>query len=101
MTWMTRLVVALSVCLAPTTLWAATPEELAQQQALPRSMEVKPGQLKPLRLETPLVADGKAQAVICHADDPAWQRAAQTVQRAVRKYARVHRVRVVDNGGER
>jgi len=28
-------------------------------------------------------------------------RAAQTVQRAVRKYARVHRVRVVDNGGER
>ncbi|MBU0607442.1 MAG: hypothetical protein KKI08_06120 [Armatimonadetes bacterium] len=71
---------ALSLALA---VRAATPEELAQQQALLKSMEVPPGQLMSASLDTPLVVDGRAKAVICHADDPAWRQVALTVQQAI------------------
>ena len=78
--WMLMVAVAL---LAVGGAWAAAPEELAQQQALLQSMEVKPGQLRPLGLDTPIVVEGQAKAVICHADDPAWRQAAVTVQQAI------------------
>jgi hypothetical protein len=74
---------ALILGLAAARCHAASPEELAAQQALLRSMEVEPGQLRPLRLETPVVVEGRPVAVICHADDPAWRGAATKVQQAI------------------
>jgi hypothetical protein len=62
---------------------AASPEELTAQRAMLKGMEVQPDQLKPLCLETPVVLDGRPVAVICHADDPAWRKAAALIQQAI------------------
>ncbi|MBM3475399.1 MAG: hypothetical protein FJX75_19215, partial [Armatimonadetes bacterium] len=77
------LCLALGLALAAPLGYAASPEELAGQQAMLKSMEIQPAQLKPLRLETPVVTDGRPVAVICHADDPAWRTAATVVQQAI------------------
>ncbi len=62
---------------------AADPERLAQEEALLQSLAIQPDELKPLALETALVEEGKARAVICHADAAPWQEAARTIQQAV------------------
>lgn len=73
-----------ALCLCAAAAMAATPEQLAAEQELVRSLEIKPDRLKPLMLDTTLVADGQARAVICHAEDPAWRAAAEVVRAAVR-----------------
>ena len=62
---------------------AASPEQIARENALFDSIRIQPQQLKPLALETPIVADGRPAALICHADDPQWHQAALTVQQAI------------------
>ena len=64
---------------------AASPEKLRAEQELLRKLSLTQAQLRPLALDTALVRDGKAQAVICHADLPDWQAAARRIQEAVRK----------------
>jgi len=76
--------VALCLCCAAA-MAAATPEKLAAEQELLHSLEIRPGDLKPLMLETALVEDGQPRAVICHADDAAWREAAQAIRDAVRE----------------
>ena len=56
---------------------------LAEEQAALAACQIKSEHLKPLRVETALVKDGKAEAVICHANEPAWREAAAAVQRAI------------------
>jgi hypothetical protein len=77
--WLSTLLVC--VCVAPVA--AIAPDELASQQALLKSMEITRERLKPLNLQTPLVVEGQAKAIICHADDPAWKQAAVSVQQAI------------------
>ncbi|MBM4046820.1 MAG: hypothetical protein FJ279_17070, partial [Planctomycetes bacterium] len=78
------LVLTLAVSLAvASTVNAADAKKLADETALLKSLEITPGQLKPLVLDTKLVEDGKAAAVICHAADPAWREAAALIQKAV------------------
>lgn len=62
---------------------AADPDALAAEKALLESLEIKREQLMPLALETVLVADGEPRAVICHANAPAWEQAARTIQQAI------------------
>ena len=73
-----------ALCLCAAAAMAATPEQLAAEQELVRSLEIKPDRLKPLMLDTTIVEDGQARAVICHAEDPAWRAAAEVVRAAVR-----------------
>ncbi|MEN6643103.1 MAG: FG-GAP-like repeat-containing protein [Armatimonadia bacterium] len=75
------LIGVLAVAVAPA--WAASAEELARQQALLRSMEIKPEQLMPLCLETPVVAEGKPVAIICHPEEAAWRAVAVSVQKTI------------------
>ena len=70
------IVMAMSAQQAP----GATAENLAAEQALFDSIKIAPEQLKPLGVETELVADGEARAVICHADIPQWRDAATVIQ---------------------
>jgi hypothetical protein len=83
MRYRTQMGMLVAAALVAGLAWGVTPEELAEQRALLASMEVKPGQLKPLGLDTPIVVDGQAKAIICHADDPAWRQAALTMQQAI------------------
>ncbi|MHB8994013.1 MAG: hypothetical protein ACYC63_02055 [Armatimonadota bacterium] len=71
----------LCVCNAP--VEAISPEDLASQQALLKSMEITQERLKPLNLQTALVAEGQARAIICHGDDPSLKQAAVSVQQAI------------------
>ncbi len=83
------LMVLLPICIpvamgvASDRVQAADPETLAAEKALLESLEIEPEQLMPLALQTVLVADGEPRAVICHADDPAWEEAAHTIQQAI------------------
>ncbi len=56
-----------------------------QEMELLRSLEVTADQLKPLRIDTPIVAGGQPTAVICHAQEPTWRQAARDVQAAIRE----------------
>ena len=69
-----------TVCLAAQ---AADAEKLAAERELLGSLQIKPEQLKPLMLATPLVEDGQPRAIICHAADPAWRDAAALIQAAI------------------
>lgn len=64
---------------------AAPKEVLEAEKALLAELEISADELMPLNLDTELVRDGQAQAVICHADEPAWNQAAQAIQNAVRQ----------------
>ncbi|NCQ31092.1 MAG: hypothetical protein CO096_09915 [Armatimonadetes bacterium CG_4_9_14_3_um_filter_66_14] len=59
-------------------------DTLAADTALLASLALDPAQLRPLALDTVLVAAGKAAAVICHADAPPWREAAGAVQEAIK-----------------
>jgi len=59
-------------------------DTLAADTALLASLALDPAQLRPLALDTVLVAAGKAAAVICHADAPPWREAAGVIQAAVK-----------------
>ncbi|MFW5867857.1 MAG: hypothetical protein ACOCX2_08580, partial [Armatimonadota bacterium] len=74
--------VATIVCGSPfmTDADAATRSE---ELELLRTLEISRETLKPMNLETQIVADGEAVATICHADEPAWREAAEAVQAAI------------------
>lgn len=78
-----------AICLSALYLCAgaalgASAEQLAAEQELLHSLEIRPEQLKPLMLETTIVEDGQARAIICYADAPAWREAATVIQSAIR-----------------
>lgn len=77
------ILLAMVITMAPQAAFGATAEELAAEQALFDSIKIKPDQLMPLRIDTDVVVDGQPTALICHANDPAWRSAAETVQKAV------------------
>ena len=60
-----------------------TQERLAAEAALVQQCAIR--QVKPLALRTPIVDEGRAQAILCHADEPAWRDAALLIQQAVRE----------------
>ncbi len=62
---------------------APAPEQLREEQALLHRLEIKPGQLMPLRLSTPIVRAGEPQAVICYADAAPWRHAAEAIRDAI------------------
>ncbi len=64
-------------------LCAPAAEVLEAQRELLRSMSVTAETLMPLAIDTALVREGKAAAVICHADEPAWRQAAEAIGAAV------------------
>lgn len=55
----------------------------AQEAAALAAIEIKPGQLAPVRTQTPIVENGTARATICHPDDPAWRAIGADIQRAI------------------
>lgn len=60
-----------------------SPEVLAAEKATLAQLEIKPSQLMPLAINTPLVEGNQAKAVLCYADSPAWREAALTIQAAI------------------
>ncbi len=75
--------IALICACAGLALNAAHADQRDEQMALLRSLQIQPGELKPLSLDTPLVAEGEAVATICHAGDPAWREAAEAARAAI------------------
>ena len=78
------LVLAMASVGASSSVDAAAAEKLRHQQELLSGIRIRSGQLKPLRLETDVVRDGHPRAVVCHAEAPAWRRAAEAVRAAVK-----------------
>jgi len=62
---------------------AAPATKLAAERALLKRLEIKPSQLKPLRLDTVVVANREPRAIVCHADAPAWRTAAEQIRDAI------------------
>ncbi len=77
------LIAFLALALAAPSSNAADSEALAAEEALLASISVTSEELMPLALETALVADGRPNARICHADVSAWRDAATVIQTAV------------------
>lgn len=69
---------------------AAPAAKLAAERALLKRLEIQPSQLKPLRLDTVVVAGGEPRAVICHADSPAWCAAAEQIREAIAQATGIH-----------
>lgn len=82
---------------AVATFGAASSDKLRQERELLRDIEIQADQLKPLRLDTELVRAGAANAVICHADAPAWRAAAGMVRDVIREVTGVALEVVVDS----
>ena len=81
---MCPLLLAVTSVGGPSSADAAPAEKLRREQELLRSIQVRPGQLRPLQVDTDVVRDGEARAVICHADAPAWRTAAGVVRGAIK-----------------